>query len=218
MSIQRIDDRIRERSLLTHEFYQQWSAGTLSHDALAGYAREYFALVRAVPEMMQPMIAAAPPALRADLEEQRAEEASHIPLWTDFAAAFGIEAEELERHEPLPETREAIDTLRGLTSEFERGACAMYALELEIPAMAFSDAHPASKFFFQFAFLAVSQFDRGTEVVGLLFSAPAVGASPSACATGPPSHSPSRCSAWPWKTSVAATTRRRWNCTRRRKR
>ena len=136
MSIQRIDDRIRERSLLTHEFYQQWSAGTLSRDALAGYAREYFALVRAVPEMMEPMVAAAPPALRADLEEQRAEEASHIPLWTDFAAAFGIEAEELERHEPLPETREAIDALRGLTSEFESGACAMYALELEIPAIA----------------------------------------------------------------------------------
>ena len=60
MSIDRIDDRIRERSLLTHAFYQQWSMGTLSRDALAGYAREYFALVKAVPGMMQPMVGNAP--------------------------------------------------------------------------------------------------------------------------------------------------------------
>lgn len=136
MSIDSIDARIRERSLLTHAFYREWSAGTLSREALAGYAREYFALVTAVPEMMEPMVAAAPAGLRADLEEQRAEEASHIPLWAGFAAAFGIDADELESHEPLPETREAIDALRALTSEFDSGACAMYALELEIPAIA----------------------------------------------------------------------------------
>ena len=39
-------------------------------------------------------------------------------------------------HWVVGKVREAIDTLRGLTSEFERGACAMYALELEIPAIA----------------------------------------------------------------------------------
>ncbi|HUF12890.1 MAG TPA: iron-containing redox enzyme family protein [Longimicrobiales bacterium] len=136
MSIDRIDDRIRERSLLTHAFYRQWSMGTLSREALAGYAREYFALVKAVPEMMETMVATAPPTLRAEIEEQRLEEAAHVPLWAHFAAALGISRDELESHEPLPETREAIAKLRELTRDFGPGACAMYALELEIPAIA----------------------------------------------------------------------------------
>jgi len=137
MSIEKIDDRIRERSLLTHAFYQQWSMGTLTRDALAGYAREYFALVKAVPEIMEPMIAAAPAALRADIGEQRDEEASHIPLWANFASALGVSRADLESHEPLPETVAAIDAMRALTADdFAKAACAMYALELEIPAIA----------------------------------------------------------------------------------
>ena len=137
MSIERIDDRIRERSLLTHEFYRTWSAGMLTREALAGYAKEYFALVKAVPEMMEPMVAAAPASLRTDIVEQRDEEASHIPLWADFATAFGITREELESHEPLPETKEAVALMKSLTADdFATAACAMYALELEIPAIA----------------------------------------------------------------------------------
>ena len=137
MSIERIDDRIRERSLLTHEFYKSWSAGTLTREALAGYAKEYFALVQAVPEMMEPMVASAPASMRAEVADQRDEEASHIPLWAGFAEAFGISRDELFAHEPLPETREAISLMKSLTAEdFGKAACAMYALELEIPAIA----------------------------------------------------------------------------------
>jgi len=137
MSIEMIDERIRERSLLTHEFYKTWSAGMLTREALAGYAKEYFALVKAVPEMMEPMVVSAPAGLRADIEEQRAEEASHIPLWAAFAEAFGITRDELESHEPLPETKEAVALMKSLTAEdFGKAACAMYALELEIPAIA----------------------------------------------------------------------------------
>ena len=137
MSIDRIDERIRERSLLTHAFYREWSAGMLTREALAGYAKEYFALVKAVPEMMEPMVASAPASLRADVTEQRDEEASHIPLWAGFAAAFGISREELDTHEPLPETKESIALFKSLTADdFATAACAMYALELEIPAIA----------------------------------------------------------------------------------
>lgn len=137
MSIGQIDERIRERSLLTHAFYKSWSAGTLTREALAGYAKEYFALVQAVPEMMEPMVASAPASLRAEVVEQRDEEASHIPLWAGFAEAFGISRAELDTHEPLPETQEAIALMKSLTADdFAKAACAMYALELEIPAIA----------------------------------------------------------------------------------
>src|SRR5688500_973512 len=117
MSIERIDQRIRERSLLTHTFYREWSAGMLTREALAGYAKEYFALVKAVPEMMEPMVANAPAQLRADVVEQRDEEAGHIPLWAGFAAAFDISQAELDAHEPLPETQEAIALMKSLTAD-----------------------------------------------------------------------------------------------------
>ena len=39
--IQKIDRIIEERSLLNHPFYQAWSDGKLTHEALAGYSKEY---------------------------------------------------------------------------------------------------------------------------------------------------------------------------------
>ena len=50
--ILKIDQIIEERSLLGHPFYQTWSEGKLTRDALAGYAKEYFQLVKAVPKFM----------------------------------------------------------------------------------------------------------------------------------------------------------------------
>ena len=52
--IQKIDMLIEERSLLKHPFYQAWSEGKLTQDALAGYSKEYFQLVKAVPRFMTP--------------------------------------------------------------------------------------------------------------------------------------------------------------------
>src|SRR5258708_10612168 len=39
---------IRGHDLLRHPFYQAWSAGTLAEGALATYAREYGAFIRAL--------------------------------------------------------------------------------------------------------------------------------------------------------------------------
>ena len=54
--ILKIDQIIEERSLLGHPFYQTWSEGKLTRDALAGYAKEYFQLVKAVPKFMDSII------------------------------------------------------------------------------------------------------------------------------------------------------------------
>ena len=54
--IQKIDEMIEERSLLKHPFYQMWSDGKLTKESLAGYSKEYFQLVKAVPAFMAPII------------------------------------------------------------------------------------------------------------------------------------------------------------------
>jgi len=58
--IQKIDQMIEERSLLKHPFYQTWSDGKLTPEALAGYSKEYYQLVKAVPKFMEPLIKESP--------------------------------------------------------------------------------------------------------------------------------------------------------------
>ena len=133
----KIDERVRERSLLLHPFYQAWSAGELSREALAEYAREYYQLVKAVPVYVDAVIERAPDAARPELEEQRDEEAEHVPVWARFAGALGVAAADLETHTARAETDEALAGMAAaVAGSFEQGAAALYALELEIPQIA----------------------------------------------------------------------------------
>lgn len=136
-ALQRIDEIIAEQSLLKHPFYEMWSAGDLSIKSLAGYSKEYFQLVRAVPSFMGAVIEKAPKdsPLLDELAENRQEEFDHIKPWTGFAAEIGVPADELVEYEGLPKTRTAVNDLGRLVSDggFEAGAAAMYAFEKEIP-------------------------------------------------------------------------------------
>ena len=77
--IQRIDQIIEERSLLKHPFYEMWSDGKLTQESLAGYSKEYFQLVKAVPEFMTPIIQQAPNSVITELTENQQEHAPTRP-------------------------------------------------------------------------------------------------------------------------------------------
>lgn len=135
--LKRIDAIIAEHSLLKHPFYEMWSAGELSAESLAGYSKEYFQLVKAVPQFMDTIISSAPDStsLVAELTENRQEESDHIKPWIEFAGELGISESELVNYMGLPKTRQAVDELGYLMSAagFDAGAVAMYAFEKEIP-------------------------------------------------------------------------------------
>ncbi len=131
--IKKIDEMIEERSLLKHPFYQMWSDGKLSTDMLAGYSKEYFQLVKAVPKFMTPIIEKAPSDIIDELIYNQQEEIEHIDLWKKFANSLGIPETELESYEGLEKTKLAIKQLSSLMEDYESGACAMYSLEKEIP-------------------------------------------------------------------------------------
>ena len=44
-----IDTKVAERAMLNHRFYQAWTEGRLTLDALRAYARQYFHHVEAFP-------------------------------------------------------------------------------------------------------------------------------------------------------------------------
>jgi len=130
---QKIDRIIEERSLLKHPFYQTWSDGKLTREALVGYSKEYYQLVKAVPIFMTQLLDYTPELMHNELDFNQQEEFSHIKLWERFASGLGVSRKELTNHEGLYKTNHAISGLHSLMSSFVSGSTAMYALEKEIP-------------------------------------------------------------------------------------
>jgi pyrroloquinoline-quinone synthase len=145
--IKKIDEMIETRSLLKHPFYQMWSDGKLSQDTLAGYSKEYFQLVKAVPSFMTPIIEQAPDSAISELIANQQEESDHVKLWIDFAGEIGVSEDELIQYTGLTKTRKAISDLNELMNTYEGGACAMYAFEKEIPKISQTKLDGLAKFY-----------------------------------------------------------------------
>jgi len=145
--IQRIDQIIEERSLLKHPFYEMWSDGKLTQESLAGYSKEYFQLVKAVPEFMTPIIEKAPNSVITELTENQQEESDHIKPWISFAGELGISNDELISYSGLDKTKKAVSDLSELMTTFDGGACAMYAFEKEIPKISQTKLDGLSEFY-----------------------------------------------------------------------
>jgi pyrroloquinoline-quinone synthase len=129
----RLEEARARWNVLEHSFYQRWSAGTLTREELASYAGEYRHAVVALADAAAATARAAGPDLRPALEAHAAEEASHIPLWDDFARAVGGDPSVA----PAPETRECARTWSGEDGERSLlgGLVALYAIESGQPAI-----------------------------------------------------------------------------------
>jgi pyrroloquinoline-quinone synthase len=129
--VERIDSEIEKRSLLKHQFYQQWSEGKLTIDHLKGYSKEYFQLVKAVPGMVENIAGFSS---NDDLAGNAKEESDHVAPWVRFALALGVTREELVGYEGDPKTIAAVEAMKKLSlSSFEEAVAAMYAYEAELP-------------------------------------------------------------------------------------
>jgi pyrroloquinoline-quinone synthase len=114
----RLEDVADRWNVLRHPFYERWSRGELSREDLAYYAGEYRHLV----------VALAGTAERASTAEHAVEEASHVDLWDDFAAAVGTEP-----RQPRPET---VACVAAWTPEDAmEGLAVLYAVESAQPAI-----------------------------------------------------------------------------------
>jgi len=161
--IKKIDEMIEERSLLKHPFYEMWSDGKLSVESLAGYSKEYFQLVKAVPSFMTPIIEKAPESVIAELIENQQEEADHIRPWIKFASELGISEEELTKYDGLEKTKKAVSDLSELMNTYEGGTCAMYTFEKEIPKISQTKLDGMAKFYGMSSDYATEYFKLHTE-------------------------------------------------------
>ena len=161
--IQKIDEMIEERSLLKHPFYQMWSDGKLTQESLAGYSKEYFQLVKAVPFFMTPIIEKSPDSETNELVDNQQEESDHIKPWISFAGELGISEEELISYPGTAKTQKAVSDLNQLMDTFDGGACAMYAFEKEIPKISQTKLDGLAEFYGMTSNEATEYFKLHTE-------------------------------------------------------
>ena len=113
-------DAARERwDVLKHPFYVRWERGDLTRDELAHYAGEY----------RHAVVALARAAEAAGDAQHAREEADHIGLWDDFAAALDASLD----GEPAPETRSCADAWA--RDDRLDALAVLYAIESAQPAI-----------------------------------------------------------------------------------
>jgi pyrroloquinoline-quinone synthase len=148
-----IDDQISKRSLLNHRFYILWKEGKLTINHLRSYSKEYFQLVKAVPELVDN--------IHENLENYdprnqyvkavkntQYEEYQHIEPWIKFAQSLGIEKQELLEYEGNNEVNLAIENLKeSCLSSIVEGASTMYSFEKELPQISKAKIEGLKKFY-----------------------------------------------------------------------
>ena len=140
-----IDTKVAERAMLKHPFYQAWTEGRLSLDALRSYARQYFHHVEAFPRAVSAVHSACPDRdgrrmLAENLAEEEGIEAGkqdHATLWLMFAGGLGEDEARVREQGLNPETLGLIDTFRRLSRKsYASGLGALYAYESQFPGVA----------------------------------------------------------------------------------
>ena len=141
--VETIDKIVKERSLLTHPFYQAWTAGDLPVESLKDYAAQYFHFEKAYPTFLSGIHhrcddRAVRQLLLDNLWDEEHGEENHVELWLRFCDALGLDRDEVQQGEPLDSTRELIGTFKELTSEAPTaaGAAALYSYESQVPEVA----------------------------------------------------------------------------------
>jgi pyrroloquinoline-quinone synthase len=134
----KLGKQIEEYDLLTHPFYQAWSAGELTRKDLEEYATEYYHHVAAFPTYLSTLHSLLPsgPLRRAVLRNLCDEEITGVPhseLWLDFAEGIGIDRGSVKARIPLPEVQELMARYRDLMQSPPAALAALYAYESQVP-------------------------------------------------------------------------------------
>ena len=149
-----IDAQVAAQALLQHPFYQAWTRGELSLEALRDYATQYYHHVAAFPTYLSALHSHTEDpnvrrAILGNLVDEEAGEPNHPELWLRFAEALGLSREQVQRAELWPETRRVIAWFRSVCRDHSttEGLAALYAYESQIPSVAESKIAGLKQFY-----------------------------------------------------------------------
>jgi pyrroloquinoline-quinone synthase len=144
-----LDARVSQYDLLSHPFYQAWSAGELTVADLREYARDYYHQVKSFPTYLAELAVRLEDgelrdAVLANMTDEKGMEdqpgtagTDHAELWLDFAEGMGS-SRNLVQHNPAPEVTGLIDSFHRLAAEGStaEALAAFYAYESQVPRIA----------------------------------------------------------------------------------
>ncbi len=143
--LDRIDALIQSKHLLKHPFYQAWTAGELSLDALRDYAGQYYQHVKAFPTYLSAVHMNCDDLevrhlLVENLNDEEGKHPTHPELWLQFAEGLGMTAAEADSAKPNAHTYATIDSFRSICGQrsVAEGLAALYAYESQIPEVSLS--------------------------------------------------------------------------------
>jgi pyrroloquinoline-quinone synthase len=141
--LQRIDELIAERHLLTHPFYTKWREGTLSREALQEYARQYYAFESTFPRLLSALHTRSE---RPDVRQQILDnlwdeehgEVNHAELWLRFGEGIGVDRSSVRGADLNDGTKALLATYWSAVSDasIAAGIAALYAYEGQVPEVA----------------------------------------------------------------------------------
>jgi pyrroloquinoline-quinone synthase len=152
--INAIDEQVNARRVLLHPFYQRWTCGQLSREALADYAKQYYHHVAAFPTYLSAVHANTSDGetrrhILANLLDEEAGNPNHPELWLRFAEGVGVNREDVQLTELWQETSNLIRTFQSICKfrTTAEGLAALYAYESQIPEVAESKIEGLKKHF-----------------------------------------------------------------------
>jgi len=159
-----LTQELSDKHLLKHRWYQAWSCGQLSLDALRIYARQYYHHVGAFPRYVSATHSHClniedRQALLENLIDEERGESNHPELWLRFAEGLGETRENVMNEKLSPETANLVSTFDGLCrSSYEEGLGALFAYEHQVPEVAAAKINGLEKFYGINSYKAVEFF------------------------------------------------------------
>ena len=152
--LEALDRAIGRYGLLQHPFYECWSAGELSRETLAEYAKQYYTHVAAFPTYVSAVharcddLSVRQMLLENLIEEERGPD-NHPELWLRFGEGLGVDREDVLSAELLPRTEASVGTMQRLTQspDYRVGLAALYAYESQIPEVAYTKREGLKSFY-----------------------------------------------------------------------
>ena len=134
--IDQLDQKIQEKHLLNHPFYETWNAGKLSHEAIKEYSAQYFKHVSSFPRYLSSIhsncddLKTRQMLLDNLIDEERGSE-NHPELWMRFAESMGNSRKSVENKKAMKEIEELVATFYSLSKseQYHVGLAALYCYE-----------------------------------------------------------------------------------------
>ena len=152
--IDQLDQKIQEKHLLNHPFYETWNAGELSHEAIKEYSAQYFKHVSSFPRYLSSIhsncddLKTRQMLLDNLIDEERGSE-NHPELWMRFAEGMGNSRESVENKEAMQEIEELVTTFYSLSKseQYHVGLAALYCYESMQPEISETKKDGLQKFY-----------------------------------------------------------------------